>query len=816
MPSLIDVITPIYKRMKRYFYLLLLNFLIVSFTYAQVKVTGKVQTDNNVPLVAATAYLMKAKTAIILKAVVTDENGEYQFTDVQTGSYYIDVKMIGYTSNKSNTFDINKTTYNVATILLNADTRKLQEVAVEGKRPMVESKPGKLVLNVENSPLAAGNNALDIVQRAPGVSLDNNNNLQLMGQSGVSVTIDGRQTYMSGEQLVNFLKSTDGNQIKSVEVITTRAAKDDAEGAVGTINIVLKKNRMEGFNGTFNLTAGRGEKFRGNSSLSLNYKKNNTTVFGSYAYSDEKSYRKLLLDRIIQNKDVKTYFKQRSILDEQEKNHSYRFGVEQKTSARNTLTVQFNGSNNIEYNDNDSKTNVGKSFTTLDSLLISTSAFKELFDRYSANLNNEFRIDSNGRKLTLDLDWSKFKSSKRVSYNNQYFDGQMDAITPEEIQRSRMPIGIDIYVAKLDYEQPLTKVSKLEMGAKYSNVTSDNDLTFEDFLNNSWINNEKRTNHFVYKEQIAAGYIDYNNTIGKWGLKVGARGEYTFSDGNSLTLNKQVKRNYFKLFPNANLTYTLHENHILSLGYARKITRPNYRQLNPFDYFIDKLTFERGNPYLNPQFSNEFTLNYTLMQRYNVTLGINDVRDAIVESMGQDSVLKQTWVIRENLGKNLTAYLNLNIPITVSKIWSMNNNITGIHFNFDGMVSGHPLKRKSFLLQATSMHNLKLAKSLSANVNLRYFSPFKYNVYDMKARWDMEVGATKTFKDQRSSLKLAVSDLFNTGNQNLKTNFGDFDSSIRQYQDRRVVRLTYSYKFGNLKNNYRKKDTSNEEKERAQ
>jgi hypothetical protein len=478
--------------------------------------------------------------------------------------------------------------------------------------------------------------------------------------------------------------------------------------------------------------------------------------------------------------------------------------------------VQFNGSNNIEYNDNDSKTNVGKSFTTLDSLLISTSQFKELFDRYSANLNNEFRIDSNGRKLTLDLDWSKFKSSKGVGYNNQYFDGQMDAITPEEIQRSRMPIGIDIYVAKLDYEQPLSKVSKLEMGAKYSNVTSDNDLTFEDFLNNSWINNEKRTNHFVYKEQIAAGYIDYNNTIGKWGLKVGARGEYTFSDGNSLTLNKQVKRNYFKLFPNANLTYTLNENHILSLGYARKITRPNYRQLNPFDYFIDKLTFERGNPYLNPQFSNEFTLNYTLMQRYNVTLGINDVRDAIVESMGQDSVLKQTWVIRENLGKNLTAYLNLNIPITVSKIWSMNNNITGIHFNFDGMVSGHPLKRKSFLLQATSMHNLKLAKSLSANVNLRYFSPFKYNVYDMKARWDMEIGATKTFKDQRSSLKLAVSDLFNTGNQNLKTNFGDFDSSIRQYQDRRVVRLTYSYKFGNLKNNYRKKDTSNEEKERAQ
>ncbi|WP_293946603.1 MULTISPECIES: outer membrane beta-barrel family protein [unclassified Sphingobacterium] len=802
--------------MKKCFYFLLLNFLIVSFVQAQVKVSGKVHTTNNIPLPLATAYLMKANSAIVLKAVVTNEAGEYQFLDVGPGSYLVEAKMVGYTSNRSGPFDINKSDHSLAVIHLDADNRKLQEVTVEGRRPMVESKPGKLILNVENSPLAAGNNALDIVQRAPGVSLDNNNNLQLMGQSGVAVTIDGRQTYMSGEQLLNFLKSTDGNQIKSVEVITSRSAKDDAEGAVGTINIVLKKNRMEGFNGSFNLTAGRGEKFRGNSSLSLNYKKNNTTLFGSYAYSDEKFDRKLYLDRVIQNDGKKKYFEQKSTLNEEERNHSYRFGVEQKTSSRNTLTVQFNGSNNTEYNDNNSRTNIGKAVSIYDTILISSSTFKELFNRYSANLNNEFRIDSNGRKLTVDLDWSKFKSSKGVDYRNQYFNPGMKPIAPLELERSGMPIGIDIYVAKLDYEHPLSKNSKLEMGTKYSNVKSDNDLLFEIFENNLWTNDVTRTNHFVYKEQIAAGYLDYNNTVGKWSLKAGLRGEYTFSDGNSLTMSKRVKRSYFELFPNANLTYSLNENHILSLGYTRKVTRPNYRQLNPFDYYIDKLTFERGNPYLNPQFSNEFTLSYTLLQRYNVTLGVNNVRDAIVESMGQDSVKGTTWVIRENLGKNLTSYVNLNIPVTVSKVWSMNNNMTGIYFDFDGMIAGLPVKRKSFLLQAMSMHTLKLSKSLSTNVNLRYFSPFKYNVYDLESRWDMELGATKTFKDQRSSLKLAVSDVFNTGNQNLTTNFGPFDSSIRQYQDRRVIRLTYSYKFGNLKNNYRKKDTSNEEKERAQ
>ncbi|MGJ1411975.1 TonB-dependent receptor domain-containing protein [Sphingobacterium thalpophilum] len=800
--------------MKKYFYLLLLNFLLVSFVHAQVKITGKVQSEDNVPLPLATAYLMKANSTVVLKAAVTNEAGEYQFSDVAAGSYVVDAKMVGYIAGRSNILEVGKSDYAVATISLRSDNRKLEEVTVEGKRPLVESKPGKLILNVENSPIAAGNNALDIVQRAPGVSLDNNNNLQLMGQSGVAVTIDGRQTYMTGEQLLNFLKSTDGNQIKSVEVITSRSAKDDAEGAVGTINIVLKKNRMEGFNGTFNLTAGHGEKFRGNSSLSLNYKKNNTTLFGSYAYSDEKAYRKIEIDRVIQNSGEKKYFAQKSALSEEERNHSYRFGVEQKTSSRNTLTVQFNGANNTEYNDNDSGTNIGRSFVDYDTVLVSKSDFKELFDRYSANLNNEFRIDSNGRKLTVDLDWSKFKSSKRVNYRNQYADvGGKEA--PEEKERSGMPIGIDIYVAKLDYEHPLSKSSKLEMGTKYSNVKSDNDLLFEKSVNNEWVNDVSRTNHFVYKEQIAAAYLDYNNSIGKWSLKAGLRGEYTFSDGNSITMSKRVKRNYFELFPNANLSYSFNEKHILSLGYTRKVTRPNYRQLNPFDYYIDKLTFERGNPYLNPQFSNEFSLSYTLLQRYNLTLGINDVKDAIVESMGQDSVAGTTWVIRENLGRNLTSYLNLNIPVTVSKLWSMNNNITGIYFDFDGMIAGLPVNRKSFLVQAMSMHNLKMSKSLSANVNLRYFSPFKYNVYDLKSRWDMEVGMTKTFKE-RSSLKLAVTDVFNTGNQNLSTNFGPFDSRIRQHQDRRVVRLTYTYKFGNLKNNYRKKDTSNEEKERAQ
>jgi len=783
--------------------------------WAAVGISGKIVNEKNEPMGAVTAYLINSTNDIILKTAITKEDGHYAFENVAAGSYYVEARMIGYSVSRSAVIAFNKTQQQLADLKLSPSTNALAEVTIEGKRPLVENKQGKLILNVENSPLAAGNNGLDIVQRAPGVSLDNDNNLQLMGQSGVKVTIDGRQTYMTGEQLTTLLKSTDGNQIKSVEVIKSRSARDDAEGAVGTINIVMKKNKMEGFNGNFSATAGLGQKFRGNSALSLNYKKNNTTYFGSYSYSDDKYVNRLNIERIISNDGIETLFDQKSNLHIKDRTHTYKFGIEQKTSDRNVMSLQFNGSNNVELNDNDSKSLIGP-LTTIDSTLISLTQFKEGFNRYSLNFNNEFKIDSTGKKLVLDLDWSKFKNSKKADYDNRLFNQNDQLIRDPELLRSEMPIGIDIYVAKLDYNQPLNKTSNIETGVKYSNVKSDNNLLFEEQLDNVWTNIVNRSNHFVYKEQIAAGYFDYDNQLGKWGIKAGLRGEYTMSDGHSITENKQVKRNYFDLFPSANLSYDAHENHIFSLGYSRKITRPNYRQLNPFDYFIDKYTSERGNPYLNPQYANELNLNYTLYKKYTVTFGYNAQTDAIVESMGQDSIKKTTWVTRENLGKNNSAFLNLSMPVQIAKFWSSNNNITAVYMNFDGAIAGAVVNNSSFLFQVNSMSTFKLSPSLSAEMNLRYFSPFTYNIYKLESRWDAQIGFTKNFKDKRSSLKLAVSDVFNTSNQNLSTNFSSFNTKIRQNQDRRVARLTYSYKFGNLKNVTKKKSTDNEEKQRAQ
>src|SRR5690606_23838351 len=195
---------------------------------------------------------------------------------------------------------------------------------------------------------------------------------------------------------------------------------------------------------------------------------------------------------------------------------------------------------------------------------------------------------------------------------------------------SSMPVDIDIYVSKLDYVKPFKK-GKLEAGLKYSNVKSDNDLGFERFVGGQWEDYEGRPNHFVYTEQVSAGYVDYSTEFGKWTAKAGVRAEYTISDGHSITKDSRVKRDYLDFFPSANLGYNISPNHILTLSYARKISRPNYRFLNPFRYYIDKLTFQEGNPYVNPQYTHGFSLNYTLMQMFNFTLGTDITNDAMVD-----------------------------------------------------------------------------------------------------------------------------------------------------------------------------------------
>lgn len=807
------------KKKYTYFTLILCVLLLTAFA-AQAQqvwkgqVKGKIYDASQQPLANVSVYLLTAKAGAVIKTSVSDENGNYLISNVPDGEFVVQASSIGYDAFKSAPLVVKGNAVTLDDMLLVVQAQSLESVTVEGRAPLVQQRDGKLILNVENSTLAAGNNALEVIQRAPGVSVDKDENLQLMGQQGVNVTIDGRQTFMSGEQLATFLKSMNGDQIKSVEVTTGRTAKDDAEGSVGTINITLKKNRLEGFNGTFLASAAQGQYFRGNSSLTLSYKKNNTTIFGNYGYTQNKRQIDLDLMRTIASDTLTRVFDQEASLIEDNKTHNYKIGIEQRTSDRNTMLLQFSGDNDDEQSVNRSRTQIGPRVGSVDSVLNTVTDSKTPFNRYSVNFNNEFKVDTLGGKLTLDLDWTAFRNRSNIGYDYQTFFPNGGLVRDPEYWRTGMPVNINIYVGKLDFVKNIGK-GKFESGLKYSRVKSDNDLAFEELVNDTWQRFPYRQNHFVYTEQIAAGYVDYSREFGKASIKLGLRAEHTQSNAHSITTDTVNKRSYLDLFPSVSSSYSFNENNILSLGYARKISRPNYRYLNPMPYYIDKFTYMLGNPYLRPQYTDGFTLNYTWMKMFNFTFGTDITNDAMVESLGQNVETGESWIQQQNLAKTVTSYLNINAPAQIGKYWTMNNNLTGIYMHFKGEIAGDFANIGSFFFQGRSTNNFKLGKGFGAELSVNYNSPFLYNVYKIHTRWGTDVGVNYNFKDQRSSLKLAGTDIFRTQQNNVSTNFSQFDSQFRQYNDNRVIRLTYTYKFGNLKQQTKRTSTDSEEKNRA-
>jgi len=792
-------------------------FILLAFTgwAQQQSAKGKVTDASGTPIAFATASLIGSTNQVVYKSAVTDDAGSYSFSNISAGKYIIEVKNIGFETTRSAELSLHEGSTTLPTISLNPASTTLAEVEIQGKKPTIQRKSDMLVMNVEDTPLAAGNNALDILKQSPGVSVDNNENITLMGQGGVTVLIDGKQTFLSADQLNTLLKSTDGNSIKSIELITSPSSKYDAAGTAGIINIVLKKNKLEGTNGNFNVSAGAGRRFRGNTSLALNHKKENTNYFMSYSLDKTARENDINLLRVIRNKDRATYFDQKSTVNPDERTHSFRLGADHKTSERNTVGIVLGGSFNKEVNDNKSISHIGSRAGLVDSIAKSTNDFDATFNNLTLNINNQFAIDSTGRLLTADFDYSRYQTKRTANYNNSIELPDGTLVRAPELLRSPMPTEFNIYMAKVDYTHPINKTSKFESGLKYSHVTTDNDLTFESFLGNEWVNDPKRTNHFIYKEQVAAAYASYGNQLGKWGIQAGLRGEYTFSDGTSITLNNTVKRKYFDIFPNASVSYAGSENHILALSYSKRISRPNYKNLNPFDYFIDQFTFERGNPYLQPQYAHAVDLNYTLFKRYNFTVGYKKTLDEISETMGQDDELNLTWVTKSNLANSTFAYANFSAPLSFTKKWSGFVNLTSFYMHFKGEMSGLALDDGQLAFQGYLSQSYRFLPSTSVDVNARYTSSLKYSIYTIDSRYSFDLGLTHNFKDKRNSLKLAVTDIFKTNLNNLSTSFGNFDTKIRQYHDSRAFKLTYTYKFGNLNIRSKVKNLDTEEKDRV-
>ncbi len=781
-------------------------------------VSGTLLDEQSKPFGYATVSLLKAADSSMVKGTLSNDAGVYTFDNIAPGNYIIKATTVGYDAVKSAAFTTTaiKPGFIAATLKMHPASRSLNTVTISATKPLIEHQVDRTVMNVENSVLAAGNSAMDILERAPGVSVDKDDNISLKGKQGVTVMINDKLTYLSAAQLATLLRSTDGATIQSIEIIPNPSAKYDAAGNSGIINIKLKKNKQAGTNGTITAGTGYGQYWKDNETLTLNHKDGNLNVFGTFSHNDNKYTQQIGLKRIITDSTGhQTFFNQTTAMPQVNHNNSYRLGADYDLSSKNTIGFVVSGYFNGEDDNFNNYTNIGKSFTEVDSSLHTVSAIHQTYHDIAFNLNDSYKIDTAGQEISADLDYSNFRNGSIASYVTDFFLPNGAVQQPQQFLGNITPSNIDIRTGKVDYAKPLTKSLKLETGLKYSDVKTDNNLFQTESQTDPYVDN----NHFVYDEKVDAGYVSLNKDFKGYSVKAGLRGEYTQSSavGDSANVVQSIPRHYFDLFPSLFINHTINDKNEMSFSYSRRIDRPQYDNLNPFVYHLDPYTYQKGNPYLKPQYTNNFEFDYTYNKSITLTLGYSKTTDVITQIPGTDPTTKVSFVTQENLQEQNAYNVNLYAPYTIAKWWEGNVNATAFYLGFKSNdLEGGNLDNGQWAYQIRATQTLTPLKGFKFETTTQYQSALTYGLFYVKPQYSTDAGVSHSFADKKLNVKLSVSDIFNTLTNNVTSNYEDNNLAINQKRESRITRLTLTYNFGNNSIKARQHQTgADEEKNRV-
>ena len=763
------------------------------------KVTGIVTDQKNINLAAVTVSLLAAKDSSLVKASVTDANGKFEIPVLTSGSYLLSYISVGFEKKYTSAFTVNDgQTVTAKTVALSVTAVKLQGVTVSSKKQLIEVKADKTVFNVEASINATGSNALELLQKSPGIQVDNNDNISMKGKTGVKVYIDGKMMQLDSKDLAAYLKSINSNDIEAIEMISNPSAKYDASGNAGIVNIRLKKNKKFGTNGSMNLGFVQGVNSRGNGSVNLNYRDKKINIFGNVGGSIGRNQNTLNLYRI--QKD--TLYDQKTALNSDDKSINVKAGVDYFINNKNTIGVL--ATTNFGHSDknNDGNTNIYYYPTgTFIKSLEATNAIPG--SRTNANFNLNYRYaDTSGREINFDGDYGLFRGTGRSYQPNYYYNSNNDLLN-SIINRNYTPTDIDIYTAKIDAEQGLGK-AKLGYGVKTSFVTTKN--TFDFFIDNAGsipVKQLDMSNKFKYTENVNAAYVNYQRQLNtKWSLQAGLRVEQTNSNGvlvranDSIGVNDKVKRSYLDWFPSAALNWNINQKHNLNLTYSRRIDRPTYQDLNPFENKLDQLTYEKGNAFLRPQYTDNIELTHTFKGMINTSVGYSHVKDYATQAT--DTINNATYVQQKNLKQQEIFNFSIGSPTTINKWWSGYANIWYNYQMFSGKIGDNTVKNDVPSYGAYLQQSFILGHDYNAEISGWFNGPSVWGgTWKTKPQGGVDVGLQKLLLKKKASVKISATDIFHTAPWKATNDFGGLYIRGSGSWESQTFRVSFSWRFGN-------------------
>ncbi len=798
--------------MRKYYALFILftvALLSASAQEKQGKVNGTILDASGKPIPSVTVSLLKAKDSTLSKVAVSGKDGKYEFIGLGGGDYLVMASSAGLEKKYSEKINITgaSATTMISDLQLNPAAKGLDEVTVTAKRPFIETKIDKTVVNVEASPTSAGATAMEVLEKSPGIMVSNDGVISLRGKSGVIVMMDGKPTFLSPADLANLLKNMPASAIDQIEIMTNPSAKYDASGNSGVINIKTKKGKAGGFNGT--IMASVSNSFytengvlyvtpRNQNSFTFNYRKNKINFFGNYNPNINNGKSELTINRtkLDQDKKVLGYNDVLTRFRFGNKNHTLKLGMDYFIDKKNTIGFVVSGFSFAGHPTPKTVTSTHDENHQLLSQMVSLTSNKLRFQNLTSNINFRHVFDSAGTELTADADYILYGNTSNMTLTTDFYNGNGQPVGSPLILKGHLPSDISIFSVKTDFTHPFRKGGRLEAGAKSSFVSNDNVVSYVRWDGTKWIN-DNRSNHFIYDENINAVYINANKQIKKWSLQGGLRLENTVSKGYQVTNDSSFKRNFTNLFPSAFISYAVNKNNTVTLSYSRRITRPNYQDLNPFIYFLDSLSYRKGNPFLLPQFTHNFELSHSFKGKLITTLNYNATSNVISQLVKPDGDL--LYLTADNVAKFRNMGVAITAPVPITRWWNSNTFVNVFNNHYEGIYENKPLSLSytSYMINMTHTFTIKQGFTLEVTGFYRARGVNQLNIDE--PMYMLSFGSQKQVLKGKGTIRLNVRDPFWLQRYKGKTQYDVVDSRVQNKWDNRSVTVSFTYRFG--KNN---------------
>ena len=795
----------------RLFMLVCLAFL-AGMLYAEPMcvIKGRVTDANNQPIVFATATLINAKTNKMEKGEVSDNKGEFVISKINPGEYILSISMVGYAKHESEKITINITNPVVEkTIVLKETSHQLDNVVVIAKKKFIEQTVDKMVINPEASITTASENVYEILKKLPGVTIDNSDNISLKGKQNVKILIDEKPTYVSATQLAAMLKGMQGKNVDRIEIIENPSARYDAEGNSGIINIKTKHNKAPGFNGSAFAGTETASRFGWNSGLDLNMNYGKLNLYGNYSLYNWAGSNSMDATRRFTSTAMNGAYQlinTNGTYDGQSGN--YKVGADYFIRKNHVVSVMLRGSNGHNNTYDQNATTFTDKYLKVDSSLISKSYTTQHWKNQTFNVNYKWDIDSTGQSLSADFDHAWFNYTSPNYQNGIYYNAAGNNLNHDVLVNTMQGNDISIYTAKLDYILPLGKKFNIEAGAKASFVNTDSKIDMTGYL--------VQNDHFIYNEDIQAAYINGRAQLNKTTLQLGLRLENTVSKGTSVTTNQVNDTSYLKIFPSFFVQQALNKDNKINFKYSYRIGRPNYDMLNPFRWMVDPYTYNVGNPNLKPQFTHSLSLSHSFKDILFTSLGYNYTKGLFSQIILQNDETKSIYQTNENMNNSVNFNASETVQLQPSKWWRLNGTFTGmykeIQFNSN---TGGSINRWSF--NSNMSNNFSLPFKLEMELSGRYSTGELVSNIVVLSHYSIDFGIQrKVFKDM-GSIKLSVSDIFNTNQSRAYAKYDNVDLEVKHKNDSRQFRITFNYRFGKseFKTRSNRSSASSEEQSRS-